>query len=49
MRRCAAIIPCMLPSPGGVHKLPRRWKCCVRRKVCAVVMVTNLPTSIHRD
>ena len=49
MKRCVVIIPCMLPSPGGVHKWPRRWRCCVRRKVHAVVMVTGLPTLIHRN
>ena len=41
MRRCAVITPYMLPSLGGVLKLLRRWKCCVRRKVGDVVMVTT--------
>ena len=40
MRKCVVIIPYMLLSPGGVAKLLRRWKCCVRRKVGVVVMVT---------
>ena len=40
MRKFVVTIPYMLPSLGGVHKLPRRWKCCVRRKVSNIVKVT---------
>ena len=41
MRRFVVIILCMLLSLGGVIKLPRRWKCYVKRKVGDVVMVTS--------
>ena len=46
MRKCVVITLYMLLSLGGVNKLPRRWKCYVRRKVSCVVMVTSLPIAI---
>lgn len=49
MRKFVVTIPYMLPSPGGVHKLLRRWKCCAKIKVSTVVMVTCLLTLIHRN
>lgn len=51
MRKCVVTILSTSLWLGGVHKLPRRWRCCVKRKVsiiqysrfiCEVWEVTNL-------